>query len=232
MMKYMMIFHPIFADQNSISGHHGEDCRDFHGPTGLRKTTRGNMSKKYISDRKFDKTDFSTAGIDKGDYENCTFENCNFSGVDLSGCAFADCIFRGCDLSLSKLTGMALRAVKFKDSKLLGLRFENCSDFLFSVCFDGCNLSLSSFYKKNLKKTRFVNCSLQETDFTGSDLTGSVFDNCDLIRTIFDHTVLEKADFCSSFNYSIDPEMNRIKKARFSLAGIAGLLDKYDIEVE
>jgi len=32
-------------------------------------------------------------------------------------------------------------------------------------------------------------------------------------------------------NYSIDPEKNKIKKARFSTAGIAGLLDKYDIEI-
>jgi len=33
-------------------------------------------------------------------------------------------------------------------------------------------------------------------------------------------------------NYSIDPELNKIKKARFSTQGIAGLLDKYDIEIE
>ncbi|MEI6884575.1 MAG: hypothetical protein WCO02_08810 [Bacteroidota bacterium] len=39
-------------------------------------------------------------------------------------------------------------------------------------------------------------------------------------------------DFRSSFNYSIDPGMNRMKKAKFSLAGLVGLLDQYDIEVE
>jgi fluoroquinolone resistance protein len=44
--------------------------------------------------------------------------------------------------------------------------------------------------------------------------------------------MLEKADFRTSNGYSIDPEMNRIKKAKFSLEGVAGLLDKYDIEVE
>jgi len=59
-----------------------------------------------------------------------------------------------------------------------------------------------------------------------------VFDNCDLTRAIFIQTNLEKADFRSSFNYSIDPEMNRMKKARFSLAGVVGLLDKYDVDVE
>ncbi|WP_373542362.1 pentapeptide repeat-containing protein [Chamaesiphon sp.] len=64
------------------------------------------------------------------------------------------------------------------------------------------------------------------------DLSSSVFDNCDLTRTIFARTILEKADFRNSFNYSIDPELNRIKKAKFSQSGIAGLLDKYDIEIE
>ena len=48
----------------------------------------------------------------------------------------------------------------------------------------------------------------------------------------FENTILEKADFRTSFNYSIDPGKNRIKKAKFSLAGIAGLLEKYDIEID
>ncbi len=73
---------------------------------------------------------------------------------------------------------------------------------------------------------------LCEIDFTESDLRGSVFENCDFMRATFDKTVLEKTDFSSSFNYSIDPEKNRIRKARFSLAGVAGLLNKYDIEIE
>jgi fluoroquinolone resistance protein len=53
-----------------------------------------------------------------------------------------------------------------------------------------------------------------------------------MVDSTFDRTNLEKADFRTSFNYSISPESNRIKKARFSLSGIAGLLDGYDIEIE
>ena len=34
------------------------------------------------------------------------------------------------------------------------------------------------------------------------------------------------------FNYVIDPEMNKIKKARFSLSAITGLLSKYNIEID
>jgi hypothetical protein len=48
----------------------------------------------------------------------------------------------------------------------------------------------------------------------------------------FENTIIEKADLRTSYNYSIDPENNRIKKAKFSLAQIAGLLDKYNIEID
>jgi uncharacterized protein YjbI with pentapeptide repeats len=73
---------------------------------------------------------------------------------------------------------------------------------------------------------------LQEVDFTDCDLSEAVFERCDLERTQFINTNLEKADLRGSWNYSIDPEVNRIKKAKFSLPGITGLLDKYDIMID
>jgi len=51
------------------------------------------------------------------------------------------------------------------------------------------------------------------------------------MRATFDN-FSERTDFRTSFNYSIDPEKNRIRKARFSLIGIAGLLNKYDIDID
>jgi len=83
-----------------------------------------------------------------------------------------------------------------------------------------------------LKKLIFKNCNLTEVDFTEADLSAALFDHCDLAKALFENTILEKADFRTSYNYSIDPEMNKIKKARFSTPGIAGLLDKYDIDIE
>jgi hypothetical protein len=49
---------------------------------------------------------------------------------------------------------------------------------------------------------------------------------------MFNHTNLEKVDFRSTFNYSIDPEVNRLKKTRFSSSGLAGLLNKYDLLID
>lgn len=103
--------------------------------------------------------------------------------------------------------------------------YENCT-------FSNCNFADNDLSEFKIKKTVFKNSQLQETDFTETDLTSAVFDNCDLVRAIFDHTILEKADFRSSYNYSIDPETNRIKKARFSVLGISGLLDRYNIDIE
>lgn len=188
--------------------------------------------KNFIEDKTFAKTDYSKSPLQIGDYENCIFSDCNFANADLSDINFYECRFISCNVSMAKLMKTAFRDVQFKDCKLLGLHFQNCSDFLFSVSFENCILNLSSFYQRNLKKTIFKNSSLQETDFTEADISNSVFDNCDLAMAIFDHTVLEKADLRTSYNYSIDPELNVIKKAKFAVAGIAGLLDKYDIEIE
>lgn len=190
------------------------------------------MSKTFIEEKTFEKADFTENALPKGDYENCRFINCDFSNSDLSNVNFADCEFSGCNLSLAKIPKTAFKNVKFRNCKLLGLRFDSCNDFLFAVYFENCILNISSFYKLKLKGTNFINSSLQEVDFTLSDLSNSLFDNCDMARATFENTVLNKTDFRTSYNYSIDPELNRMKKAKFSLAGVPGLLAKYDIEVD
>ena len=93
-------------------------------------------------------------------------------------------------------------------------------------------MQLCSFYKLKLKKTIFTSTKLEEVDFTEADLSGSVFENCDLYKTIFQKTILQKADFRTAINYSIDPEQNNIKKAKFSLPDVVGLLNNYDIEIQ
>ena len=91
---------------------------------------------------------------------------------------------------------------------------------------------LGGLYKTKLKKTSFKNLKLDDVDFTESDLSGSVFDNCDLTGATFENTIIEKADFRTAFNFSINPEINRIKQAKFSLSGLPGLLNKYNIEID
>jgi len=196
------------------------------------RPTDRKMTETYIQDKTFDKNDFSKIPLTKGEYENCIFKNCNFAENDLSDFKFIECEFLNCNLSLAKLNKTAIRDIKFKDCKMLGLRFDTCIEFGLSFSFDSCQLNHSSFYKTKIKKTIFKNSQLQETDFAEADLTSAMFDNCNLERATFDQTILEKSDLRTSYNYSIDPEINRVKKAKFSFLGVAGLLDKYDIEIE
>ena len=199
----------------------------------------GTMEQLFI-EKTFDKIDFTQIPLSKGEYEYCNFVKCDFSKSDLSDIEFLECKFSGCNLSLIILNRTSLKDVKFKDCKMVGVNFGNCNEFGFVVHFDTCTFNHSLFsnttapVKKRVKfrHTVFKNSILHEVDFTECDLTSAVFDRCDLARTIFDRTILEKADFRNSFNYSIDPELNRIKKAKFSLSGIAGLLVKYDLEID
>lgn len=186
----------------------------------------------YEEDKTFDKVDFTLEGFPQGEYEACVFTGCNFSAVDISGTVFSECEFIGCNLSTAKLSGTSFRDVEFADSKLLGLRFYDCTEFLLSMDFANCQLDLASFHNLKLKSTNFKDCSLNESDFTGANLTKAKFDNCDLRGATFDASILEGTDFRTAFNYAFDPEANRIKGAKFVSGGLAGLLAKYDIEIE
>lgn len=191
-----------------------------------------NIEENIIGNRTFEKINFSEEKILKGEYNECEFIDCNFSEINLSNFAFIECKFKNCNFSMAKIKNTALKDVKFINSKLLGLNFSECDNFLLTLHFELCQLKLASFYKLNLKNTEFKNCNLQEVDFTEADLTSSTFEDCDLTRAIFVNTILEKTDFTTSNNYSFDPEINRIKKAKFSKLEVIGLLDKYDISIK
>jgi len=197
-----------------------------------REFQKVNMEESYVQDKTFDRIDFSRDVFTKGEYENCIFKNCVLESADLSDFRFIDCEFIACNLSLAKLDKTLFRDIIFSDSKMLGLRFDSCNHFGLSLSFKNCQLDHSSFYKLKIRKTVFTNCQLKGTDFSDADLSSVVFDNCDLDGAVFDNTILEKANLLTAYNFSIDPDRNRIKKAKFSLTGLPGLLSKYDIEIE
>jgi fluoroquinolone resistance protein len=181
----------------------------------------------FVAEKTFDKVN----ALPVGEYELCIFTGCDFSNKDFSGSKFIECEFSDCNLSNAKIANVIFRNVKFLGCKMLGLMFNTSNSFGFSVGFSDCNLQHSSFYQKKMKGAVFKNTRLAEVDFTECDLTKVRFDGCDFAGATFDRTNLEKCDFQSSFNYIIDPQLNKIKKAKFSLAGIPGLLLQYDIEI-
>ena len=168
----------------------------------------------------------------RDDFGNCHFLGCDFTSSDLSGLLFSDCHFEACNLSLATLKGTTLKDVIFRNCKLMGLSFQDCNKFLWTPTFQHCILHYAAFPGVNLKNTIFDHCELKEADFSGANLTGVVFDGCDLSGTVFSHTILTGADFRTARHYSLDPENNRIRDARFSLPEVTGLLHKYGIRID
>jgi len=190
------------------------------------------MLPDIIEDETFTKI---TADAIKGSnraFENCRFISSDLSYADLSGMVFTDCYFEGCNLSLIKLSDTGLQDIKFKDCKLSGADFSKARDFLFEVNFDNCILDNTIFFKKKNKGAKFTDCQMVETDLTEADFTDAQFVNCNLNRAFFNRTILKNADLRTSYNFIIDPDINNLKKARFSMQGLPGLLAKFDIRID
>ena len=160
------------------------------------------------------------------------FIGCDFGGADLSRLRFADCRFERCNLAAATLAGTALQNVAFAECKLLGLQFTACRDMLFGVHFDQCQLRYASFAGRAMPGTRFVGCQLEEADFADADLREAVFAGCALAGAVFQNTGLAGADFTSATGFVIDPETNPLLGARFTLAGLLGVVAKYGLVVE
>lgn len=190
------------------------------------------MSLLYYENLQFYPKDLKDSKFLVAEYDHCEFHNLFISGSDLSSAVFQDCIFQDCDLSLVKLKKTSFRKTTFKGCKMLGLRFDECHDFLLSVGFENCNLDMSIFNGVKLKKTRYVDSQLRETDFTDADLESAVFTNCNLENSTFENTNLQFANFNTSYGYKIDPELNRVKNASFSWPAASGLLTKYGINIK
>lgn len=87
---------------------------------------------------KFENIDFSEKILRNREFYKCEFVRCNFMKSDLRGNSFEDCNFKDCNFSMTDIDGLGLRNVKFSGSKLLGIDFTRCNEFIFSFEFDNC----------------------------------------------------------------------------------------------
>lgn len=187
----------------------------------------------YHSDKEFKNIDYSEKELRNREFLRCEFYNCNFYKSDLKTNDFEDCTFHNCDFTMANLTEVGLRNVIFKDCKLIGLDFSVCSKYMFSFKgFENCFLDYSTFYGKKLKKTPFTKCSFKETDFSEADFSECKFQKCDFAGAKFENTNLQKSDFITATNIAVDPEYNKIQKAKFSIFQLDGLLHKYNLTID
>jgi uncharacterized protein YjbI with pentapeptide repeats len=114
---------------------------------------------------------------------------------------------------------------------MLGIHFDYVNPFGLEMSFENCQLNHTIFYQLKLKGTKFNSCNLYEVDFSECDLSEVSFEKCDLNGAIFEQTRLVSADFSSATNFTINPNLNNIKNAKFSLDGLPGLLIIYGIQI-
>jgi uncharacterized protein YjbI with pentapeptide repeats len=193
---------------------------------------KNNMHADYILDKEFRNFVFDENDIKYKDYENCTFHNCDFRSCLFQTVTFIDCNFQDCNFQDTKINYVSLRGAFFTNCNFTSVNFAMTDQVLYEFNFKDCLLDYAKFYALKLKKMQFTNCSMIAVDFMGSDLTEVLFDNCNLRRAVFIDTIANKADFYTSYDYTIDPEKNKLKKAIFSVDGLKGLLEKYDLVIK
>ena len=159
-------------------------------------------------------------------------ELCYFSDGYLTSKRFIECEFVECNLSNVNVNQTSFLDCEFKNCKMLGIHFDDSNHLLFSASFENCQLDHSSFYTMKLKQIKFLSCSLEGVDFTDTELQEAVLTDCQMMDTKFERTNLEKADLRRSTGFSIDPDQNTLKKAKFSLSELEGLLVKYNIDID
>jgi uncharacterized protein YjbI with pentapeptide repeats len=187
---------------------------------------------EYNLDLQYNDITYGENEVNFKEFESCTFTNCDFSQCNFIAVTFIDCHFNSCDFTSSKINHVALRTVFFNKCKMTEVNFAMCDKLIFEVHFKECVLDFSKFYTLKMKGTTFTNSSLVAVDFMSTNLTAVLFSNCDLYRSEFEKAIADKADFRTSYNYSIDPTKTKLKKAQFSIEGLKGLLTKYNIIVE
>jgi len=176
----------------------------------------------------------SFAGYDLADhtFEDCVFDSCHFRDLSLSRVGFVSCAFSRCEFILVKLEHAMFNSARFRDSKLVGLNFSDCSKFGFLPDYESCLLDGVTFCGNSLKKGRFFACTIRDSDFLDCDLRETSFDGTSLESTSFQKCNLERADFRSARDYSIDPVNNRLSRARFSLPEAQSFLGFLGISIE
>jgi fluoroquinolone resistance protein len=185
---------------------------------------------KEIAYKTIEKLDFAQQMDRETDFEAIEFKQCTFD--TLSGLNLTDCLFTSCNLSNLSVSNTKMQDIKFKDCKLVGINFYEVKEFGFSLKFEGSVLDYTSFSNKKMNVSAFSNCKMHRVNFTMTDLSRSTFENCDLTDSIFSGTNLSGLDLTTIYNFSINPTLNNIRKSKFSLNSLPGLLSVFDIIIE
>lgn len=188
-------------------------------------------NKKELYDEDFSGLNLQESEKLKIEFNNCNFVNCRIYKVKFKHCKFVDCAFTNCDMSMSQFPLSTFLNTKFEKCKLSGINWIDIDPTWFDISLTECVLNYSSFHSMELKGMKIHKCTALETDFMEANLSGANLTETDFNGSLFMRTNLAGADFTEAFNYSIDPRSNNIKKAKFTIPEVIGLLDAFEIEL-
>lgn len=186
----------------------------------------------YAGDSGFTGIDFSDRTLDQKEYENCTFTSCIFSGTKILSSKFESVKFVSCNLSNTDFTDSRLIDVEFVNCKLIGLALFKCRQSVFDLRFVKSRIEYCNFSDVSMKRCVFDSCDFRESWFQNTFLVESRFTGCVFNDTRFDKCDLKKASFLDSTGYVIDPRDCKIQHAVFSVPGVFGLLDEFEIYIQ
>jgi uncharacterized protein YjbI with pentapeptide repeats len=171
-----------------------------------------------------------TRNIKNISFVDCVFNGCKFQQIQWQSCLFEDCEFINCDLSLNSFVSVGLRDTKFKECKLLGINWSDLSKPVLTE-FDSCIMDQCIFEHLDLRNTSFSNSRLQSAELHQCNLTKTNFSGCNLSHCVFENCDLSHAWFENATNYTINPQTNVLKKAKFSYPEVLSFLHPFDIEI-
>jgi uncharacterized protein YjbI with pentapeptide repeats len=167
-------------------------------------------------DATFTGLSIETADLSGRDFQNCTFRRCKLPESRWTETRLEDCLFEDCDLTRMAPKKLALRGVRFKDTRLMGVDWSDISP-LPDVDFEGCDLRYGSFVKLKLRKTRFVRCTAGEVSFVEVDLSEADFQGTAMPGATLQRCVLTKANLTGAKGLLFDPRENQVRGARVDL---------------
>ena len=119
---------------------------------------------------------------------------------------------------------------------MVGINWSEASwpkrGLLRSIDLIRCAISHSTFIGLSLRRMQIAECLARDVDFTEADLSQADCRHTDFAQSRFLHTDLTKADFTGATNYAIAPNLNVLKKTKFSLPEAMSLLYGLDIILE
>jgi uncharacterized protein YjbI with pentapeptide repeats len=181
-------------------------------------------------DKIFKDLNLKQISLKSKEFDNCTFINCKLNETILQCCRFTECTFDNCDLSLLKIKDTIFNDVTIKDCKAIGIDWSSSQE-PFDINFNNSNISMSSFYKLNLKHSSIIACLAHEVDFSETNLEKANFKNTDLLNSTFDNTKLQYTDLSMAKNYLINPELNYLKKTKVSENEASSFLQFLNLDI-